>query len=634
MLTKWKLFNFKSILKETELEFKPLTIFAGANSSGKSTVLQSILLVSQTTASKIPSRSVVLNGHLVKLGQFDDLRHHQSESQQISIGWECKPLDDSSPQSVGRPPSLRQKSFTDPIAQLKSVSGSFSFDAVGNGLDRELSQLQPGFFGMNLHSIIRAEDGSDVQCRLSISKKSDDELAKAGELNLQGLNDSAKEEVLKATRYEVSLDKSGEQILREGELSFDIRGCVIRHFLPKGFVTSFEIEKNLAESVVRALRGGSIPRRFQDSPIPEEVVKLVKSHFKNDPHPGLVLSPPTGNPGETTINEISIRDCWQKMRSKGMNSDKRDIIRKIIDGLELEIHSIICRSELPNIGWRRIALPEPARAAVEYTEEWFSDNLKYLGPLRDEPKPQYPLVANADPFDVGLKGEHTAAVLHLHRDKPVNYLPSENFRNAKVLVQPARRSLKFAVLDWLRYLGVAEDVDTQDKGKFGHEMKVRLSTGDQPHDLTHVGVGVSQVLPIVVSCLLANRDTTLIFEQPELHLHPRVQTLLADFFISMAQLGKQCVLETHSEYLINRLRFRAAAADKDAISSISKLFFVEKRDGASAFREVHINQYGAILDWPDGFFDQSQSEAEEILRAATIKKRAEKEVDPNDKRNS
>ena len=91
MLTKWKLFNFKSIQKETELEFKPLTIFAGANSSGKSTVLQSILLVSQTAASKIQSRSVVLNGQLVKLGQFDDLRNHQSESQQISIGWECKP---------------------------------------------------------------------------------------------------------------------------------------------------------------------------------------------------------------------------------------------------------------------------------------------------------------------------------------------------------------------------------------------------------------------------------------------------------------------------------------------------------------------------------------------------------------
>ena len=73
MITKWKVFNFKSIQKETELNVAPLTIFAGANSSGKSTVLQSMLLISQTLSHKIGSRSVVLNGSLTRLGQFDDL---------------------------------------------------------------------------------------------------------------------------------------------------------------------------------------------------------------------------------------------------------------------------------------------------------------------------------------------------------------------------------------------------------------------------------------------------------------------------------------------------------------------------------------------------------------------------------
>jgi predicted ATPase len=285
-------------------------------------------------------------------------------------------------------------------------------------------------------------------------------------------------------------------------------------------------------------------------------------------------------------------------------------------------------------GWTVVGLPASIRNAVEYTGDWFANGIHHLGPLRDEPKPLYPLATNIDPFDVGLSGEHTAAVLHLHGDRPVDYLSSEHFKQPTIVLQRSRRSLKFAVLDWLKYMGVATDIETVDKGKLGHELKVRLSETDKSHDLTHVGVGVSQVLPIVVSCLLADPDTTLIFEQPELHLHPKVQTLLGDFFLAMATLGKQCILETHSEYLINRLRFRTASAPKDSLNSVVQLYFVEKKEGASCFREVTINQYGAILDWPEGFFDQSQSEAEEILRAATVKKRSEKEDAGHGKRNT
>jgi len=88
----------------------------------------------------------------------------------------------------------------------------------------------------------------------------------------------------------------------------------------------------------------------------------------------------------------------------------------------------------------------------------------------------------------------------------------------------------------------------------------------------------------------------------------------------MSLIGKQCVLETHSEYLINRLRFRAASAKTDEISKAIKMYFVEKPDDTSVFRPVVVNEFGAILDWPEGFFDQSQREAEATLRAA-MKKR-------------
>jgi predicted ATPase len=129
-------------------------------------------------------------------------------------------------------------------------------------------------------------------------------------------------------------------------------------------------------------------------------------------------------------------------------------------------------------------------------------------------------------------------------------------------------------------------------------------------------------LPILVASLLADSDTTLIFEQPELHLHPKVQTLLADFFLSMTALGKQCVVETHSEYLINRVRFRTAAAiEGNPWLSRQKMYFVERPSEGSTFHEVEINEFGAVLQWPEGFFDESQKEAEEILRAASKKRK-------------
>jgi predicted ATPase len=169
---------------------------------------------------------------------------------------------------------------------------------------------------------------------------------------------------------------------------------------------------------------------------------------------------------------------------------------------------------------------------------------------------------------------------------------------------------------------VADSVESRDRGKLGHELKVRINEGASEQDLTHVGVGVSQVLPILVMCLIADRDNVLLFEQPELHLHPKVQTLLGDFFLSMALMDKQCIIETHSEYLINRLRFRAAAATADEVTKKMTIYFVEKKNNRSEFRPVVVNEFGAIPDWPDGFFDQSQDEAEQIIREATRKRLA------------
>jgi predicted ATPase len=263
---------------------------------------------------------------------------------------------------------------------------------------------------------------------------------------------------------------------------------------------------------------------------------------------------------------------------------------------------------------------------VEYSRAYFVSAVRYLGPLRDEPKPVYPLEALANPTEVGYKGEHTAAVFDLHRDLYIEYIPSSFINSPSLDRSPKKATLHDAVVDWLSYVGVAEDLDTDDQGKIGHELRVQTKGVARFHDLTNVGVGVSQVLPIIVMTLLAEGTSLLIFEQPELHLHPKVQARLADFFLSAAFLGKQCLLETHSEYLVERFRRRIAEAPHGSLVDILKVYFTERKEGKTTCRPVAISRYGAITDYPDEFFDQSQLEAEGILQAARVKRHAERKA--------
>jgi predicted ATPase len=430
--------------------------------------------------------------------------------------------------------------------------------------------------------------------------------------------------------YDIVLDENSLEELREEVLTAEPVGCVLRHFLPN----RLSVRINLVEEIARWIRMVLIDEvpRYRRAPflnrelvIPGAVIDQLRSKL-GDKYRALFdrQSALFGAGSGMPVPE------WAD-RIRQMTFDKRrELRRSLADWPELQaiiVNSL--RSERKESEYQYQLLPYRLPAdlmnASAYLTTFFSSSVKYLGPLRDEPKPLYPLAAHADPTDVGLRGEMSAAVLNLHRERKIRYIPSSEFGKQPFKPSAVVRSLEVAVNDWLKYLGVAETARSVDKGKLGHELKVSLAEGRPNQDLTHVGVGVSQVLPILVMSLIADRDATLIFEQPELHLHPKVQTRLADFFLSIVLTGKQCLIETHSEYLINRLRYRAAADDQgNRVTKNLRVYFVEKADGSSEFREVKVNEYGAILDWPEGFFDQSQFESEAILRAAAAKKQVQR----------
>lgn len=131
----------------------------------------------------------------------------------------------------------------------------------------------------------------------------------------------------------------------------------------------------------------------------------------------------------------------------------------------------------------------------------------------------------------------------------------------------------------------------------------------RPHD---IGIGISQVVPVVVTAL-DGQDRLLAIEQPELHLHPRLQAELGDLFIegALGDRKHRILLETHSEHLILRLlrRIRETANDKPhrglAITDADvAIYYVKSHLGGSIFTRIDVYKNGDFIQpWPDDFFE-------------------------------
>lgn len=632
MITKWKVSNFKSIREETELDLGPLTIFAGANSSGKSTFIQSVLLVAQTLAHKVSSRSVVLNGTLTSLGQFDDLKSNGGEVDQISIKCTCRPLPNQDAINPKRSQIAPRGGiyYRTPFNQLQEIAFEMSFDADPSSPQRDLFQIQPRLFATQLSCIYRDEDNIDQKVDISIHQSSKAIAEIEGVDSVSEIDD----ELRASLAYDVELDENSMMEVKEDFRSAKAIGCMLRHFLPERIIYAINTIEEDAKTITMALQDDRhrplISRRIigRNILLSEKIIEVLREVLKDTIDFDQIFKDKYRHESlsDSESQTITFRDWQERLRS--MPREHRLKTQQVLrDHEELfdSIHAAMKTSTIENPKPHSFVQARPPRLIAEstwYLDNFFASSLKYLGPLRDAPKPLYPLASAADPHDVGLRGEHMASILELHKNKKVKYIRSASFKDPVVGRKTVTRTLEKAVIDWLQYLGVASSVESRDQGKLGYELKVGLANSDSTHDLTHVGVGVSQVLPILVMCLLADTDSTLVFEQPELHLHPKVQTLLGDFFLSMALCNKQCIVETHSEYFIDRLRFRIAAASPEKeLNNQVKIYFVEKPSQSSSFREVVINEYGAIPDWPEGFFDQSQQQAEDILRLAAMKRK-------------
>lgn len=222
--------------------------------------------------------------------------------------------------------------------------------------------------------------------------------------------------------------------------------------------------------------------------------------------------------------------------------------------------------------------------------------------------------------NVGWQGEYTAQILSEYGDKSgeVDY---------SIVIDKARRFnknedtnvtlLKQTQL-WMQYLMPEVSV----LGRIDHKMQCaqiivenHYTKGD-PVVATNIGFGISYVLPIIVTGLIAKPDTIMIVENPEAHLHPSAQSKIGQFLAVIAQSGVNVIVETHSDHVINGMQLATA---KHIISKeyVSINFFGKdesrKENRQPLISEITINEKGELSRWPKGFFDQTQMDYIELL---------------------
>ena len=236
---------------------------------------------------------------------------------------------------------------------------------------------------------------------------------------------------------------------------------------------------------------------------------------------------------------------------------------------------------------------------LEAAYEEAIDRIYYLGPLRVYPERDY-LWARSRPTDVGQRGEKTidAILAATVAEEQRNLRPGAHYRPFQAVIA-----------HWLREMGLIENFSVVElaEGSNRWQAKVQTRRGASEVLLTDVGFGVSQVLPVVTLLQYVPEGSTVILEQPEIHLHPLAQAGLADVIIQAAVHRKvQVILESHSEHLLLRLQRRIA---EEAIAAPDvKLYFCDAPNGYSIMTPLEVDLYGNIENWPDRFMGDAFTE--------------------------
>ena len=256
----------------------------------------------------------------------------------------------------------------------------------------------------------------------------------------------------------------------------------------------------------------------------------------------------------------------------------------------------------------------------ELAYENLMDSIYYLGPLREYPRREYHW-SGSRPSDVGERGERTVDAI----------LSATRYDMKRTLKPRAQgvplRTFQEIIAHWLTELNLIHDFRLEEiaPGTNLYRALVWTTSSSVPTTLPDVGFGVSQILPALVLLYYVPEGSTVLMEQPEIHLHPAVQSGLADVMLNVAEVRNiQIVVESHSEHLLRRLQRRVA--EQTVSADDVKLYFVSAQKDYAELSNLALNKWGEIENWPEHFFGDEMGEISAIAEASLRRKMEHKQI--------
>lgn len=496
MLKSITLENYKCFKDRTTIDIAPLTVLCGVNSSGKSSVLKSLLMMKQTVENQLKDFAVSLSGDLVDCGEFDEV--------------------------------------------------------VYNGKDR-------------------------INNTFTISNK------------------------FKIKNHR--LDTTGEFVKRSDATAFnELRRM---YFTIKGDILEFNLEIEIV--LKKNLNENELLDFFSNNKI--EKYKVCISAIDNNNN----KIPSYNGYIEITNDEDGEHHLlnWENIPGYARAFNSCNNYNCICSFSGLSITNIFAYN-MPN-GVKSIV---PNILAISRIIASQYNNILYIAPLRNTPERTYLLNKNVN--SVGIAGQYTPQLLAKIKNTTTisdMFCPYTNDLEIDEHGYCKSKYLSF-IRQWFLYFELGHlDI-------LGENRTVNLKINNR--NIADIGFGISQILPIITQGICMDKGQTLLIEQPEIHLHPKMELQMADFLLHIANTDRNVVVETHSEHIINRIVRRILEDDTRKLQNKVKIYFVEQNkvgnDITSKINTVLISDEYGIQNYPKDFFDQSAEEQIKIMRSGLSKR--------------
>lgn len=237
-------------------------------------------------------------------------------------------------------------------------------------------------------------------------------------------------------------------------------------------------------------------------------------------------------------------------------------------------------------------------------EELFS-HVYYLGPTRVHPQRHYHW-ERTHPKEIDMWG-----------NKAVDALLSARVRQLTTAHNGKSVPIEERISKWLQNLELAYSFSLVPKGSLddtNYEIRIRKTQNSAEVTLADMGHGIADLFPLLVHCCYVPEGSTLILEQPGIHLHPKAQANLADLLIeAITERNLQILIESHSEHLLNRLQ-RRIAEEKISVDKIA-LYFCRNEEGISKIDRLKMDEFGNITNWPPKFFGDEMGDLLAMTKA-------------------